>query len=734
MNTFFGTKKMRLAFCIIRANILHRGMFFLVVVSVVFLRFVPAQAQVSTDSPPIEITEGWQYRWGDSPLNEAGVPIWIDEDTPSGEWKTITYKKGVMNPPDRHGKKELWLRVKLPEGNWRDAHIFINHVLFACEVYFGGQNIYQSEGMNEPVDRNSIVPRWHIVPIESDFQNEILYFRIYSDEPRIIGIEQVSIGSRSDFIKKMMEDEIQLIILGFLFIAIGLVPLLIFIGKHFVSIAKSELRSKLREEKIYFAFGFFALSIGMATMGESEDLLQLFFGLPDLLFFTLVIFSFFTPVGLCMYFEQIFGAGYKSIIRRLWQIHLSYAVVSIIILLLDVFPLSYLEKLSESYFILFFFTMLILLSTSIIAAIRGKTEARIITAGFVVLGITGLYDIIGGGFGLIPSWSGVFYPWGMLAFIFSLGFVLEHRFAEAHRQLQDYSKGLEIKVEERTQDLQEKNETLENTLGELKSTQSRLVQSEKMASLGKLAAGITHEINNPVGALKSTMDILIRCAAKMKQITESGETLAEVQDSSDFRKFLNILERNSRVALSAGDRIAKIVSSLKNFTRLDETEFQKADIHEGIESTLTLIRHEIREEIEVVKEFGDIPNIFCYPGELNQVFMTLLTNAVQAIENEGTVTIKTSADNTSVYVEISDTGRGIPPEQLEALFDLNFTTKKSRVGMGMGLPNAYNIIHKHNGEIKVGSEVGNGTKFVISLPIEQKSIAPNSTTISPTKV
>jgi len=547
----------------IRAQIIHICIFFLVFLSGLIL--APAQAQVSTDSPPIELSEGWQYRWGDSPLNEAGIPIWIYEDSLSNNWKPIAYKKGVINPPNRHGEKKLWLRVKLPEGDWSNPHIFINFVRFACEVYLGGQRIYRSEGMNEQRDRNSIVPRWHIIPIESEgwftsvntaFQNELLYFSIYSDDPRLIGIKNVSIGSRADFIKKLMANEIQLIVLGFLFIAIGLGPLLLFIGRHSISIAKfilersegTELRSKLREEKIYFAFGFFAISVGIATMANAESLLQLFFGIPWLLFSTLVIFSFLAPVGMCMYFEQIFGAGYKSIIRRLWQIHLIYTVACIIIMSLDVLPVSYLEMFSLGFFMLFFVTILVLLSTSIIAAIKGRVEARIITAGFVVLGLVGLYDIIGGAFQLIPSWSEVSYPWGVLAFIFSLGFVLERRFAEAHRQLQDYSKGLEIKVAERTQDLEKKNEALEETLGELKSTQAQLVQSEKMAALGKLAAGVAHEINNPVGALKSTMDILIRCVAKMNQITESGETLAEVKDSSDFQKFLNSTMLDFRVA------------------------------------------------------------------------------------------------------------------------------------------------------------------------------------------
>ena len=241
-----------------------------------------------------------------------------------------------------------------------------------------------------------------------------------------------------------------------------------------------------------------------------------------------------------------------------------------------------------------------------------------------------------------------------------------------------------------------------------------------MAALGKLTAGIAHEMNTPIGAIRSTMDVLSRSSAKLEQIVENSETLAEVKNSSGYQKSLKILKENSQVSQTASDRIAKIVSSLRNFTRLDESEFQRADLDEGIESTLTLIQHEIRDGIAVVKEFTGIPEINCYPSELNQVFMTLLTNAAQAIESEGTITIRTHADERNVYVSISDTGKGIPPEQLGALFEFSFTTIGSRVGVGLGLPNAYNIVRKHNGEIEVESEVGKGTEFTITLPrVEQ---------------
>jgi signal transduction histidine kinase len=649
---------------------------------------------------PVELTKDWRYRWGDSPLNEAGIPVWIAEDTLSEEWQSIAYRDGILDPPDRDGEKYLWLRVGFTSGDWKDAHLFINHVRFACEVYIDGQVIYKSAGMNEPRTYRSVVPRWHMIPIESDSSNQVAFFRIYSDDPHVVGIEQVSIGAGSDFIRRMMADEIQLIILGFLFIATGLVPLLVFIRK--------------REKKIYFAFGFFTLSIGMATLGEAEDLLQLFWGLPTVLFSVLLIFYFLTPVGLCMYFEQIFGAGFKSGIRRLRQIHLGYAVLCSVILILNVFPVSYLEIFSIFYFIIFFFTMLFLLGTSVVSAIRGRTEARIITAGFAIFWGLGIYDILGRGLYLIPSWSGVTYPWGMLIFILSLGFVLERRFQQyadelevSNAKLQEYSQTLEQKVEERTH--------------ALKEAQSQLIMKEKMASLGSLVAGVAHEVNTPIGAIYSAADVTRRCIEKIQSLLKSGQTLKEANSNTQLHKSFKILEDNNKVTTTASKRIAKIVQSLKTFARLDEAEFLKADIHEGLDSTLTLIDHEIKTRITVIKQYGEIPEIECYPNELNQVFMNVLMNAVQAIEQDGQIVIKTYLEDDKVIVKISDDGRGIPPDAMDKIFNPGFTSKGVGVGTGLGLSISYNIIQKHHGEIRVESEVGKGTTFFIILGTELKT-------------
>ncbi len=211
-----------------------------------------------------------------------------------------------------------------------------------------------------------------------------------------------------------------------------------------------------------------------------------------------------------------------------------------------------------------------------------------------------------------------------------------------------------------------------------------------------------------------------RCGTKINQILENSNTLAELKDNSVYQKSLQILEENRQVASSAGERIMKVVTSLRNFTRLDEAEFEEADIHQGLDSALTLIQHEMEDRVRVEKNYGDIPEIRCYPAELNQVFMTLLRNAAQAIEKKGTTTIKTSSDEKNVYVKISDTGKGMPPEKIKTLFELGFTTKDTRVGMAMGLINAYSIIQNHKGELKVESEVGKGSTFTIILPMDLK--------------
>lgn len=237
-----------------------------------------------------------------------------------------------------------------------------------------------------------------------------------------------------------------------------------------------------------------------------------------------------------------------------------------------------------------------------------------------------------------------------------------------------------------------------------------------MAALGNLVAGLAHEINTPVGAIKSASDTTRRAITRLQEAVEAG------RDPSDIAPLVQVLGTSSLTTASGADRIAQLVRSLRAFTRIDEAPFQKADIHEGIESTLTLLAAEIPSAVEIVKAYGELVPIYCYPSELNQVFMNLIMNAVQAVGNEGTVRIETSTGSGRVAVAIADTGKGIPPEKIEGLFEPGFTRRHDRVRMRTGLYTSYNIVKNHMGELTVSSESGKGTTFNISLPDNLDSV------------
>jgi len=284
-------------------------------------------------------------------------------------------------------------------------------------------------------------------------------------------------------------------------------------------------------------------------------------------------------------------------------------------------------------------------------------------------------------------------------------------------ELHEYSQTLERRVAERTQDLDSKNKELESTLGQLKAAQQQLVLKEKMASLGDLVAGVAHEMNNPIGAINSASDVSSRCLDRLQEIIEQGVSVDAILANRRYQTAMQLLKENTRIAVEGSGRVTRIISSLQTFARLDEAELQAADIHEGIESTLTLVHHELKNTVEVVKDFGDIPRIRCYPNRLNQVFMNLFVNAVHAIEDKGILEINTSSDDKHVYIRVADNGKGIAPEIMEKIFDPGFTTKGAGIGTGLGLSISYSIIEEHGGTIQVESQVGRGTEFIITLPI-----------------
>ena len=242
-----------------------------------------------------------------------------------------------------------------------------------------------------------------------------------------------------------------------------------------------------------------------------------------------------------------------------------------------------------------------------------------------------------------------------------------------------------------------------------------------MASLGMLSAGIAHEINTPIGAIKSNSDVGNRAITIIREAFTDSVLTEHLQENQRLSRALRVIEDAQDTTLKATERVNSIVQSLKDFAHLDQAELQRVDIHEGIESTLTLIHHLLQERITIHRNYAPLPKVQCFASQINQVFMNLLTNAVQAIEDAGTICIATRREDDLAVVEIADSGRGISPAELERVFDPGFTTKGVGVGVGLGLSIAYRIIEDHSGSIEVQSELSKGTTFTLRLPLAASS-------------
>ncbi len=249
-------------------------------------------------------------------------------------------------------------------------------------------------------------------------------------------------------------------------------------------------------------------------------------------------------------------------------------------------------------------------------------------------------------------------------------------------------------------------------------SRQKLVQSDKLAAIGTLAAGVAHEINNPIGYVNSNLNTMSKYLKKISDYLEQNKSA----DESQMEKMKEILaDFNDAIneSIEGSSRVKKIVADLKSFSRIDRAERENADINEGIKSTLNIVWNELKYKCKVETEYGELPELYCMPNQLNQVFMNVTLNAGQSIAGDnGLIKIKTWADAKNIYISIRDNGNGIPEQNLKKIFEPFFTTKPVGKGTGLGLSLVYDIIKKHNGNIGVKSQVGIGTEFIITLPLE----------------
>jgi two-component system NtrC family sensor kinase len=312
-----------------------------------------------------------------------------------------------------------------------------------------------------------------------------------------------------------------------------------------------------------------------------------------------------------------------------------------------------------------------------------------------------------------------------------------------NRDLQHATARMEREIEERGRiqaALELEKEEQRVLIKKLEDAHYQLVQSEKLASIGQLAAGVAHEINNPIGFVNSNLATLGNYVNDLLRLLDAysgadslpggtgalGEQIARIKQEIDLDFLRGDIGQLIAESTEGALRIRRIVQDLRDFSRVGEDKWEWADLHAGLESTLNVVASEIKYKAEVRREYGVLPQVECRPSQINQVFLNLLLNASQAIDGQGSITLRTGHSSDSVWIAVSDTGHGIGPETLPRIFDPFFTTKPVGKGTGLGLSVSYGIVDKHGGHIEVDSALGRGTTFTIWLPVRRGSAAAAS--------
>ena len=420
---------------------------------------------------------------------------------------------------------------------------------------------------------------------------------------------------------------------------------------------------------------------------------------------------------------------------------------SIVTAIVFIIQFIYLESFALAGMQYVFLNALILLVYVVIIFKIENRTSKIFAIGTLFLGLFISLAIIGTYMGADPDKLTLLFQLGIVGqvFIFSAGLSYKYKLSEQQKQkaqegiiiqlkenqqLQTkVNRELEQEVGKRTVEISQQKEELSSTLEYLKQTQNQLVQTEKMAGIGQLTAGIAHEINNPINYITSSSSALkndIRDYNKILDlyaeinIGNVEEKLLEIAQMKEDLEFIETPAETEELLINikaGGEKVAEIVKSLRTFSRLDESDLKTVNLHENIDATITILNNRIATHIEIEKHYGDILEVECFPGELNQVFLNILNNAIDATGAGGKIIVQTEKNPETCTIRISDTGKGIPKDIQDRIFEPFFTTKDIGKGKGLGLSTAHNIIKEHHGTIEVESQIDKGTTFTIVIPV-----------------
>ncbi len=679
-----------------------------------------------------EVLDYFRYHAGDD-------SAYADRDFDDSDWPVIQSGFNIDSLPDNDWKGIGWFRANLrvaPE--MAKVPILLSaHHLGAMEIFLDGR-LVERYGMVSPkpsIEEEYINSQYkpavfqvddtlsHILAIRYSNSESRSYFRFDSNHGFHIILSKYSdtIDDAIDFVRVVNGHNL----------AFTVAPVLLGIIHLFFFIFYRKARNNLHFALFAFSLAVLPLSLVLTERFPSYRAYELLFWVMKISVITMsafgVAFLYSVFYGKLLKTFWVIGAVGLLLIAFSWWLPIeliySYSIITLIEVS-RVVILAVKRRLPGSW----------LIGLGILSFIAASIYVMLVDASMITSPTVNSYLLYLYGMAILVLSMSVYLGWGMAR----TNKILERQITQVkelseknleqerlakEQQMRQALLETEInyrrKEAEKARELAEALKNLEKAHRELQDTQSQLVQSEKMASLGQLVAGIAHEINTPVGAVSSMHDTTRRAVDKLKK--QIFENCRDEKQRIDFENSFKLIEDNYKVIDEGTGRVVNIVRRLKSFARLDEAELKSVDIHEGIEDTLTLIHHEIKHGIKVNRKYGGIPNITCFPGQLNQVFLNMLINAKHAIKDRGEITIRTGLIDNKVFIEISDTGEGIEPENLSHIFDPGFTTKGVGVGTGLGLAICYQIIHDHMGDIKVKSERGKGATFTIILPTDLNS-------------
>jgi len=660
--------------------------------------------------PPLQLNE-WEYRWGDSPFSDSGTPLWT-LSSESNQWATTDR---LMNP-EGEAQDYLWLKTTLPDVLPAEQMVAIRFIWANAELYVDSTRFYQSGTMEYRYSNRFNNYIFHLVKLPADAAGKTMYIRVVSGFNDVIGVnpDRVYLGEENSLLRYALRQRVIAFVIGMVLANIGVVAfILLLIGK------------RDRESRwLLFYFGLSAFCYGV-NYACSHVLSFMLTQNAILLYFLTSLFALF-PVGLLGLFERIVGVGKGSIIKWLRYTHVALWVVALVLDIVGVLPYFTWTPIIFGLLAVSMITMII----TVIPAIKNKdTEARIFGIAMIITAVPGMFDTVFQGIlGRLdlPALS----PLGILFFIFVLIYLLDRRFSrnsnqlrDAHQQLETYSQSLEERVRDRTGELSQKNKKLQETLNELKDMQQQLVQSEKMASLGQLTAGIAHEIKNPLNFVNNFAVLSIELAAELNEAVEKGE---------DVELILEDLKMNAANISKHGQRADRIVRSMMEHARSGKREIQTVKLNDLVEEYVNLAFHGMRAQkeainVSIVRNYDDqVGDVMLVPQEIGRVIINLCSNAFDAMREKQSAVdepyvaklqVVTQCNGKLVEVYVKDNGGGMPQAEKEKIFEPFFTTKPSGAGTGLGLSISYDIIVAgHKGEFEVVKTSEEGTEFVFRLP------------------